>query len=977
MPPTQTIQERTLYQDIVEYLRKQSFKAIGETQIEGNKSPDITCEFENLKFLIEVKIDDVKIGLSAVAQVMRYAQTLKTNNVIVLIYPKKLKGEMIFSQESLAEIVLTTPLYAFISTDIWIENIEKITFVDLVSRLKTKLLTKERDIDFNTVVKRINEYVTDFNAAIHKVNKIELTNEVVKKLDLFSSIGDIKDKTTAEKQVLNLASFLLFNQLLFYHIFSKKNQENVIPELEEIQRLMDVQKYFDKILDIDYKSIYRVNILGHISDERFMIDMLNDVIVAIKSLRAEHITHDLAGRFFHDLIPFQVRKVLAAFYTNPNAADLLAGLLIDSYDNTVIDPTCGSGTLLVAAYKQKEQLYKKVYGYSQRKEMHKAFIENDITGIDIMPFAAHIATINLTMQNIDEVTNNVRFATSDSLDLARNLTRSTFAKENSGIDVEAYTETIQGVLFDVAEQEKIRMAIYEEKKISKGALSANGENGGFKLFPSDVAIMNPPFSDREKMPKFMQEKLNENVILNSACGNLVNLWGYFLVLGNLLIKDNGKMGAVIPINFARGQATEKVRDFILKNHHIQYIIKPVGDMAFSEGAAFKDILLITEKRKPTANDKTKIVYIKKSIREFKDDEFKELFFQIKKSNALDSDIVDIFTVGYQDLLKNQNNLMYFLWATSYRNFQTVHNLLHPKIWERMRTIPFPENFVRDCFNSAGFKGLIDATFITNPMKEKSRIERAFMVLENEKGNDLTVRLRGLGDVSPHFKVPKKVVKKALRTITGVRTMEIGKKHDYFIESDFKEFKQIKSLPSKIKKDFDWKAVQKRVEGKFVHLGFSRRFNIYSPNTSFIAFYSNEPMNFADTFKIVPNVTKEQAKILCLFYNSIFNIVQVLVHREATTGNYGTIRETDLLQFKLLDYKNLSDEEKKLLLDTFKKIRKVKFPSVVEQIENRFPARVEMDMAILQVIGYQKNYINKLLPELYETVLTELKHEFKM
>jgi len=43
----------------------------------------------------------------------------------------------------------------------------------------------------------------------------------------------------------------------------------------------------------------------------------------------------------------------------------------------------------------------------------------------------------------------------------------------------------------------------------------------------------------------------------------------------------------------------------LENYHIKYIVKPVGDLAFSEGATFRDILLIAEKRKPRDDDITR------------------------------------------------------------------------------------------------------------------------------------------------------------------------------------------------------------------------------------------------------------------------------------------------------------------------------------------------------------------------------------
>lgn len=960
---TLQIQESTLYPEIIQYLRNEDFNAIGETKIEGNKRPDILFEFEGMSFVVEVKLDDKEVAIDASLQAHDYAQTLQTENYIVLIFPKHLKNQNI-SANQINQIVLSTPIYAALFTNIWRTKIDEIKLTDLFQKLKNKLIKKEITIDFNSVVEDVNRCILDLTSAIQKVNQQALATEIVDKLDLFAAIGDFKDKESAYKQVINLASFLFFNQVLFYHIFHKKTK-NSVPELVSIKQVKDIQKYFDSIQLIDYKSIYKVNILGHIPNEAFFVQKINELIIKVKSLRAEYITHDLAGRFFHELIPHEVRKVLAAFYTHPNAADLLAGLLIESYEDSTIDPACGSGTLLVAAYKRKQWLYEKMLGYANQAQMHKDFIENDITGIDIMPFAAHISTINLTMQNIEQVTNTVRFATRDSLELASPLNRERVT--DFGIDIESYNETIQGTIFK----------IYESKKVKKGAINPEGESTGFKLNLSDVVIMNPPYSDREKMPKSWQDKLNQNVTLNKHSGNLVNLWGYFLVLGDLLVKENGLVGSVIPINFARGQASEKIRDFTFKNHTVRYIVKPVGDLAFSEGAAFRDILLITEKKKPEPEDTCKIVYFKKSIRSFKNEEMPKIYNQIRKAENESNEVFDVLTLTQQEIWDKKANLMHFLWASTKKSYQTVSDFY--KKLNISKLMDFPKDFVRDCFNSSGFNGLIDATFITNPIDE-NRTKQAFMILEGEDENFIKVKLKAKREGTLfHYKIPKSICKKALRTLTGIRTMQVLDKHDYWISDNFDGFDDMLSnlmtRKQKMNKVFDWEKVKRKANNKFTNLILAIKFRLNSANTSFVAFFSEEPYIQADVFKIVPNIPIEKAKILCLYYNSTFNMIQIMSKKGETQGGFGIIREADLLGFQLLDYEKLTDKEKEKLLAVFEKWSSVEFPSIVEQIEKRFEGRVAMDRAMLEVLGYKKGEISDILPELYDTVLRELKQDF--
>src|SRR4030042_1708166 len=59
---------------------------------------------------------------------------------------------------------------------------------------------------------------------------------------------------------------------------------------------------------------------------------------------------------FQETIPRLQQKRLSTFYTQPGAALLLANLVITSPHDTILDPACGSGILLLAALVQKEKL---------------------------------------------------------------------------------------------------------------------------------------------------------------------------------------------------------------------------------------------------------------------------------------------------------------------------------------------------------------------------------------------------------------------------------------------------------------------------------------------------------------------------------------------------------------------------------------------------------------------------------------------
>ena len=76
----------------------------------------------------------------------------------------------------------------------------------------------------------------------------------------------------------------------------------------------------------------------------------------ITELRIDRYKHDILGPLFHELIPLAIRKRLAAYYTENSSADLLARLAVHNADDSILDLSCGSGTLLVACYNMKREL---------------------------------------------------------------------------------------------------------------------------------------------------------------------------------------------------------------------------------------------------------------------------------------------------------------------------------------------------------------------------------------------------------------------------------------------------------------------------------------------------------------------------------------------------------------------------------------------------------------------------------------------
>ncbi|MGC9059542.1 MAG: N-6 DNA methylase, partial [Candidatus Aenigmatarchaeota archaeon] len=666
--------------------------------------------------------------------------------------------------------------------------------------------------------------------------------------------------------------------------------------------------------------------------------------------------------------PKEVAKVWAAFYTNPIAAEILARLAIDRWDEKILDPACGSGTLLSACYRRKLELYeeqtKEKLSEEVVKRLHRKFLEEDITGIDIMPFAAHLTAINLATQKLEEPTNVVRVASMDSLDLERRVLHSEF-KDGEGIPIKPFASVVQLTL--LPEKEKVKKLV----KRPEIPLSPSGVGREFYLKPVDVVIMNPPFSDREKLPKDYLRKLNEKGELGKICGHQVNLWGYFLALADLMLKPSGKVAAVVPINIARGKATEKIRNYLLENYYIKYIVKTTKDLAFSESASFRDILLVAEKRKPRDDDTTTIIFLNKSIKEFSIEELQNVVNKIKsfvlKNNEIYSDQdVQISMVSLKELKGHSNNFMRFLRGVSLKRNKVVLEFLEKiENSSKLRNLSLEE--MLEGFHASP-EGLSQLVFIVNPINESRTKRNVLLVLKEIKEAFIIAEQP---ELRKKYKIERYKVVPAIKTLTGIKTMDVSSSHDFLLVDNFYGFQDIMKL-SKWKGKFSWEEVKKRMKNRATYVAILHRIGFSSPNTRFVSCFSEEPFQTTHAFNVFPNKSKEESMLLCLLFNSIVGLSQLLILMKETTGQYFEFMQSDLEELKVFKFETLSQDEKSLIEKCWNKISNVEFPSIIEQLEKRFWARIELDRAILKVLGFSDKEIEEWLPKVYDAIVEELK-----
>jgi len=453
---------------------------------EGIRKPDIYVQ-DYGRYIAEAKFRDL---MSAVRKIyddyLKHYAYLSLRGGFGLLYPEELAQTLPI--ERVKELVYRLRFKAvgiFAPGDPRPFTVYEGSLVELAGWISELALRPEVKIEPNTdyLISTLRDASTYLLASLAHLTGEQL-EDVFGGKSVFRNILQYEAEEYPVEEMRRATAYLLINQLLFYHVLSiHRPRDFPIIDENKISKPSELNEWFKGALRINYSAVFTFDVASRIKDEH--IDLVRNVVKTIKGLTPEKIRFDILGQIFHDLIPFEIRKGVAAFYTNTMAAEMLAWLAIDDSNARVTDFAVGSGGILVAAYRRKRHLLERQRSFTERD--HKRFVEKDLLGVDVMPFAAHLAAINEALQEPQYRTDKVRIAVWDSAVL----------RPGTTVPSIAVLERIYGkVLLDDFIKPK------PEEKEKAGVVTFEGLGGEpIELSTYDVVIMNPPFTRQERIRK--------------------------------------------------------------------------------------------------------------------------------------------------------------------------------------------------------------------------------------------------------------------------------------------------------------------------------------------------------------------------------------------------------------------------------------------------------------------------------------------
>lgn len=783
----------------------------------------------------------------------------------------------------------------------------------------------------------------------------------------------LKAKERREARKLGTA-FLFVNQVLFYALLSQSAQKAGTPEkyppiesLDKSDPRILQDKYFSRVRAKDYEPIYGPNVAKHFKAARVGVP-LGELIDAITVLASKLQVPDLVGQVFQNLIPFAIRKPLGAHYTNPNAAALLAKVAVSTANQTVLDPACGSGTLLVASYREKARLAQG----ADLAALHKRFVEQDITGVDAMAFSSHLAAVNLALQQPLADTDYVRIGTEDSTRLHPQDT----IHPTSELWPEELTQT--RIDDDFQPSKKSQSSRRRIPALTKQ------EARPIQLGPVDIVIMNPPFTSQNNLATGYKDALKRRFSIPAAHREVV-FWKtsqqvYFMLLADRFLNPKGIVAAVLPFTTFTGRAFHSLVRLLVENYTVRLVVVGLGQASFSEDTSLMECLLVASKEKPSTDASFSLIGTKLPSSSWTSENIDSLVTAAKASPvSLENEIFIAKSLPQMDLLPDREALS-LLYLRLNHQFDTAWKELQKTLSQSRVSL----RKVRDWFESGleitevyhggdrplklGPKAILMCGDVRRASKKIDRL-----ILSAQEVSTLTFADRFN---SAKFRFPESDLATAIRHFAYYDSMDITKGTDFCV-------KQIGKAAERTMAAF----YTKRDRNKFlVHLrskqwkeilkkGSSRtnicaRANLAAPGTKQIVLHSDEPcflVGYGYNVRGFKNVQEE--KLFTLWMNSTPGLIQLTAKSTITEGSWIKLEKFTTEQVVMPDASKLTEQNWATVDELWESVSKTAMPSLLEQLEQSNSTRLELDTAILELLGVDSHQL-KPLAEVLEKGLLE-------
>jgi len=590
-------------------------------------------------------------------------------------------------------------------------------------------------------------------------------------------------------------------------------------------------------------------------------------------------------------------------------------LAIDKWNVKVLDPACGSGTLLVESYLRKKKLAPKM----DKHKLHKKLLKQ-IYGIDIMHFAFHMASINLASQDLE-------------------------------IPIEPNIIVGDGVSKMVLTNPQLTLEEWL-KEVSKGKVPKD----------FDLVIMNPPFTRRERFINLLRDEEKELLRKMEEVKGKAGYWAYFVVASDKVLKNNGRIALVAPEGFF-DQSGRSVREFLFsKKNYIKYVVKSHLEF-FSEQAAFRDYLVVLEK--DYENDPT-VIILKKGLKEISIEELAENIRKFKES-GMDKIEYDNFLALKQpkDIVQRYlRNLKPLVAFNTVEGFELFSELI-----KKIKHLPMLKDLNIEIFayNPGQYIGA-DTKYTRKLFTSRYEARAPSLVfwIDDVKDNEIILRTRD----GRNFKVKKDKAVCSLRTYAGVKHMDLTNEEEFAIidpNAIPKEIREVTGLIDSEKLNKACKDIREAYKDHAGNILLGRKIQL--DKIYYSAYFSDNNVigTTSAMLNIRTNLSHNLALALVLYLNSSLTFIQLLALLSEVRGLWVTLHDKPIWSLiHVPDFNNLETSiiEKAVML--FRDIGKTNVKTFYQRIKENDGIQRKIDEISMKMLGVDFD-----LDKIYNAIIAEI------
>jgi methylase of polypeptide subunit release factors len=296
---------------------------------------------------------------------------------------------------------------------------ERLALNNLAEKITADLLTLRRDGQLDLIEPDADYFVDRLTRAVAALKPAvksalitqfgiapQFAEEVVTWATKQGIPADVRSPDFAEA-VVRQAIYRLLGKIIFY-----QSLRRALPHLPEMdmdgldtsQVMLRLLACFAEAHIIDYHAVFREDVVDRLPFPAEASAELRDLVGVLNTRDFAHLPHDVVGAVFEQLIPPEDRHALGQFFTREDLVDLIIAFCVRNPDDAIMDPTCGTGTFLIRAYDRKRTALG-LHDHSQQL--------SQLWGIDVAPFPAELATINLFRQQVGTPDNFPRVLNED------------------------------------------------------------------------------------------------------------------------------------------------------------------------------------------------------------------------------------------------------------------------------------------------------------------------------------------------------------------------------------------------------------------------------------------------------------------------------------------------------------------------------------------------------------------------------------